>query len=242
MSDWRGALALSTGVALAVVGCKATTSRPSFVPFPQSAHGELGFGNPDPVYTITRVTRTVADALAADSIPVARVSERDGYIESLWFDAATLAPTDARPVGPDVVRVRAWVGPAKPGFSEVEVETVFRPVADPSRPERDLETHVGISHPVGQRVSRLLRKLIELYGEPDTTAVKPTEAPPPVDPSAVPVPTDTTARPRVDTTARPPADTTARPPVDTTAKPPVDTTAGLPADTTRARWLRRRAF
>jgi len=217
MSNGRGALALATGVTLALVGCKATTSRPSFVPFPQSAHGELGFGNPDPVYTITRVTRTVAEALAADSIPIARVSERDGYIESPWFDATTLAPTEARPVGPDVVRVRAWIGPAKPGFSEVEVETVFRPLADPSRRERDLETHVEISHPVGQRVGRLVQRLIEQYGEPDTTAVKPTEAPPPVDPSALPQPTDTTARP----------------PVDTAGKPPVDTT--------RARWLPRRA-
>jgi len=193
-------------MAVAVAGCAATTSRPSFVAFPESAHGELGVGVPDRVYTIQRVTRAVAEALAADSIPVVRVSERDGYIESPWFDASTFAATKARPVGPDVVKVRAWIGPAKPGFSAVELETVYRPLADPSRPERDLELHVPVSHPVGQRGARMMDRLIQRYGEPDSAQVRRTEAPPPVDPSASPA--DTTAKPPADTTAKPPADTT----------------------------------
>lgn len=39
------------------------------------------------------------------------------------------------------------------------VETVYRPVADPSRPERDLERQVPAGHPVAARVAKILDAL-----------------------------------------------------------------------------------
>jgi hypothetical protein len=114
-----------------------------------------------------------------------------------------------------VIRVRAWVTPSKPGAGLVEVETVFRPVADPSMPDRELEAPVPGEHPVAVRVARLVEALVARYGEPTDS----TGAPRIVIPTAAlpPVPADTTATPvrpaatpvRPDTTpARP--DTTSR--------------------------------
>jgi hypothetical protein len=188
----------------ALCGCRATTPRPPFVPYPEAAHGEIGFGIPDPLITIARATRTLADALAADSMPVAAVHEQAGYLETPWFDVASLKPTGRRPLGPDVVRVRAWVNPAKPGFSAIEVEAVYRPVADPSRPERELEAPVPDGHPVGQRIARTVKRLVDAHGEP--AEVRPAASP-------APVAADTAGRaappeprpappPRPDTTAR----------------------------------------
>lgn len=197
----RGAMAVALAVAAAVAGCRATTPRPPFVPFPEAAHAEIGFGNPDPLATIVRATRTVADALRADSIPIRVVHEEAGFLESPWFDAATLAPTTRRRLGPDVVRVRAWVGPAKPGYSALEVETVFRPRADPSLPERELESPVPDDHPVGRRVAEVVKRLAAEFGDPDAAAdsaarqVRPAGPPPVAQPPGPPPP-----RPRPDTT------------------------------------------
>lgn len=183
--------------ALGLAACRATTPRPPFVPFPEAVHGEIGFGNPDAVATIVRATRAVADALRADSIPLRVVYEEAGFLESPWFEAATLQPTTRRPLGPGVVRVRGWIGPAKPGYSTVELETVFRPKADPSLPERELESPVPDDHPVGKRVASVMERLVAEFGDPADTAaagpgVRPAAGPPPV-----PV-----ARPRADTTRR----------------------------------------
>ena len=71
--------------------------------------------------------------------PLARVHARDGYIESRWIDSASGRATRRWPLGTSVVRVRAWADPGRPGNSVVTVETVYRPLADPSVPERELE-------------------------------------------------------------------------------------------------------
>jgi len=200
-------------VVLALVGCKATTSRPSFVPFPEAGHGEIGFGNADPVATITEATRVLADALRADSIPVDGVHFDDGYLETRWFDAKSLEPTGTRPLGPEIVKVRGWVNPAKPGFSDLEVETVYVPYADPSRPERDLELPVPADHPVAKRVAGVIKALVQKFGEPDTTTVRPA-------PGAGPPVADTGKRAAADTGRKAPAPAAAKKaPPDTSAKP-----------------------
>ena len=46
--------------------------------------------------------------MVADSIPLARVQARDGYLESRWIDSASWArATRRRPLGTSVVRC-AW--------------------------------------------------------------------------------------------------------------------------------------
>ena len=176
-------------VLLALAACQASTSRPYFNPLPEAAHAEVELLVPE-------ATRTLAEALRADSIPVVRVEQRDGFLDSRWFDAKTLQPAHGRPLGSGVVRVRAWVTPAKPGFSEYEVEAVYRPLLDPSRPDRELEEPVPMDHPIGRRIAGVVKKLVEKYGEP-------------VPPPAKAVADTGRARARPDSTARR-ADTTRR--------------------------------
>jgi hypothetical protein len=116
---------------------------------------------------VPRATGQVATGLKADSFPVTVLEPRDGFLETPWFDSATSRPTSRRPLGTDVVRVRAWVDPEKPGHSRVTVETLFRDIADPSLPERELDREVPPDHPTAVRVRAVLDSLRKRYGEPD---------------------------------------------------------------------------
>ena len=90
-----------------------------------------------------------------------------------------------------MVRVRAWVNPSKPFWSELQVEATFRAMEDPSRPERELDIPLPLDDPLQRRIAGSLRKLIETYGDaeslkalapppgpvkPDTSKVKPDSA------------------------------------------------------------------
>lgn len=104
-------------------------------------------------------TERLAKALTDAGIPVARVSPQDGYLETPWFDTATGRAAGGRPLGLDVVRVRGWVTPSAHGSSEIKVETVYRPIADPSRPARELERSVPYAHPVRVQVRSAYRAI-----------------------------------------------------------------------------------
>lgn len=147
------------GLCLAAA-CQPNSTRPPFSALPEAAGTEIRLSTRE-------ATRRLAEALRADSLPVRRVSLRDGYIETPWFNAATRRPIRGRrPIGPNVVRIRAWADPARPGSSQLTVETLYRPVADPSLPERELEREVARDHPVAVKVVATLRKLVERYGGP----------------------------------------------------------------------------
>jgi len=92
--------------AMLLSACFPTTTRPAFLPQPMAAIAEVHLGIPE-------ATRALALALHTDSIPIRRTEPKDGWLESEWFDAKTLRPTSARRLGPDVVKVRAWIGPAR---------------------------------------------------------------------------------------------------------------------------------
>ncbi|MGE0354080.1 MAG: hypothetical protein AB7I33_10345 [Gemmatimonadales bacterium] len=115
--------------------------------------------------TIAAATTTLADALKADSIPVEKVVTRDGYIETPWFDTTGYARTTARPLGQRVVRVRAWIDPAQAGHSIVTLEGVYRLLADPSLPGRELDRPLPPDHPVALKLTQILKRLGEEYGE-----------------------------------------------------------------------------
>lgn len=153
--------ALGTGYWLLVTGlqaCAATTSRPYYQPLPTAAVAEIELGIPE-------ATRALAEAMAKDSITLSIIREKDGYIDSGWLDAGTLEHTGERPMGAGVVRVRAWVNPAKQFWSELSVEAAFRPMADPSRPERELDRPLPEEHPLQKRLSGVIQKLIVKYGD-----------------------------------------------------------------------------
>jgi hypothetical protein len=154
---------------MVVAACYPATTRPSFLPEPTASINELQLAVP-------QATRAVALALDGDSIPVRRTEPRDGWLETAWFDANTLKPTARRPLGPDVVRLRAFVDPSRPNYSNVTVEVVYRPFADPSLSDRELEREVPATHPVAIRVVKIVGGLVRVYGgaaAPDSVASRP---------------------------------------------------------------------
>lgn len=143
-----------------VAACQPNTARPPFTPLPEAAVTEVRL-------SVRDATRRLAEALRADSLPVRKVALRDGYIETPWFNATTRRPARGRrPLGPNVVRIRAWADPARPGSSHLTVETLYRPLTDPSLPERELEREVARNHPVAMRVEAALRQLVQRFGGP----------------------------------------------------------------------------
>jgi hypothetical protein len=132
--------------------CYPATTRPDVTPMPDAARVEVELFVP-------QATRALALALDADSIPVRRTEPDDGWLESEWMDAVSLQPVTGRPLGIGTVKVRAFVEPGQPNHSVIIVETVYRPVVDPSRPERDLERQVPAGHPVAARVAKILDAL-----------------------------------------------------------------------------------
>lgn len=148
----------STVLTLSLLSCRATTSRPAFVPLPVAMTAQVELGIPE-------ATRVLSEALARDSIALRTIREEDGFLDSGWLDAGSLEHTRARPLGPGVVRVRAWINPDKAFWSELVVEATFRALADPSRPERELDVALPEDHPLQRRLFGVLRMLVEQYGD-----------------------------------------------------------------------------
>ena len=140
-------------------GCRATTTRPDYLPLPTASFAEIEL-------EIPAATRALAEALAKDSIALMVVREADGFIDSGWLNSRTLERTSARPLGPEVVRVRAWVNPSKQFWSELQVEATYRAMADPSRPERELDVELPAEHPLQRKVAGVVRRLVGQYGDP----------------------------------------------------------------------------
>jgi hypothetical protein len=160
--------------AVAIGACRPNTTRPPFPPQPEAAGTEVRL-------SVREATRRFAEALRADSLPVRKVELRDGYLETSWFNAGTKRPTRGRPIGSKVVRIRAWADPARPGSSQLTIETVYRPLADPSLPERELEQEVAPDHPVALKMVALLKQLVQRYGGAPAPQV---ESPTPAEESA----------------------------------------------------------
>ncbi len=139
-------------VVLALISCNPTSQRPDLVPLPQAIPIEVR-------YRRDAATERLVRMLREDSIPLTHVAYKDGYLESPWMDAATLQPTRQTPLGPDVVRLRGWVDPARIGFSFITVEVSYRAGFDPSLPERELDRMVPEDHPVRKRVDAVLEKV-----------------------------------------------------------------------------------
>lgn len=141
----------SLGLCL-LLACDPGTTRPDVVPFPESQQIEVVVDRA-PAITLLR------SALLADSFPIARFDARDAWLEGPWMDRRTLKPVSAHHLGPDVVRLRAWADPARPGDSYLTVELAWRPVADPSLPPRMLERPLPATDSLSLRVKSVLRTI-----------------------------------------------------------------------------------
>lgn len=107
----------------------------------------------------------LADAMLADSLPVLKVEARDAWLESPWFDTTSGHPVHGEPLGAGIVRLRAWADPARPEHSQLTVEAVFRPLADPSLPERSKEEPLPPGHPTAKKLAAILKSLVTEYGD-----------------------------------------------------------------------------
>jgi len=145
-------------LAAGVTACPPGTTRPPYDPMPGAVHFELYLA-PSPAI------EALANAFLADTIPVLKVEARDAWLETPWFDTATGRPHKGEPLGAGVVRIRAWADPGRLGHSEVTVEAVYRPLADPSLPERSTEKPLPPGHPTAKRLAMLLKALTTEYGD-----------------------------------------------------------------------------
>lgn len=139
-----------------LAACNPNTTRPAVTPSPGS------------LTLIVPLERGEAIALLAqrlqdDSIPVARVDTLDAWLESPWIDSLGHVTT-ARPIGPNVIRLRGWADPAKVGSSVVTVELSWRPYADPSVPQRELDRDVAATSPIAKRLGDVMAKIKKDYG------------------------------------------------------------------------------
>ena len=166
----RTLLAVLSALALGLA-CRPVTTRPPFPPVPEATSTEIRLPPAE-------AARLLGEAFRAESIPATRVELRDTWLETGWFSAATGQPVrHHRPTGSDIVRVRAWADVTHPGYCKVSVETVYRPLADPSLPERELDRQVARDHPVAIKVRATLQGLVKRYGGPPQPAQTPTAAP-----------------------------------------------------------------
>lgn len=164
---WAGAFLL--------VGCQASTRRPTFAPLPEASSVEVRLEVP-------QATRLFAEGLRGDSFPVRKVEERDGYLETEWFAFPGWQPVKGRLLGPPWDKVRAWIDPGRPQHSVITVEVAYRLFADPSRDPRELERHVGETHTVRGRAIAVMQRLVERYGGDTASAASPAKPPAPVKP------------------------------------------------------------
>ncbi|MGH7592126.1 MAG: hypothetical protein ACREL2_11885 [Gemmatimonadales bacterium] len=148
------------GVALlaaaSLVACDPNTTRPAITPSPASLTVIV---SEDPGEAIAMLAQRLKD----DSIPVARLEGQDAWLESPWIDSLG-HPTTARPIGPNVIRLRAWADPAKVGSSTLTIELSWRPTADPSIPQRELDRDVSTTLPIAKRVAAVIAGIKKDYG------------------------------------------------------------------------------
>lgn len=153
------------GLAVAVLAaCTPVTTRPDFRPDPRALVVLLD-ARPE------RVTAELATLAPAESLAVARINVRDGYLETAWYDPQARRSyhrdRDIRDLGA-TVKIRCWADPYVPGQTRLTIEPVYRPRYDPSRTERDLEVIVPKERDGYRIAERLAEKLKERFGTPKT--------------------------------------------------------------------------
>lgn len=159
-------------LATLVSACKPGTVRPSFPPV-------VGAPKVEVELKTAQATEVLGEILKGDTLPVTRVDTRDGLIETAWFHVRDKKQTHSRPVGQDIVQVRAWVDPSRTGFSYITLETVYHPLADPSLTSRQLDRQVPANHPIGRRMNQIVTELARLYNTaPPEEAPAPAQATP----------------------------------------------------------------
>jgi hypothetical protein len=136
-----------------LAACTPVTTRPQFLPSPQALVIVL---DAPPA----RVVPEAVGWLASQGLQAQWSSPQDGYVETAWFNLRTHTSVFGDGDPGDLlstVKIRCWADPYVPGKTQLTVEAVYRPLLDPSRPERDLEETV----PEGSEGHRIAQQLID---------------------------------------------------------------------------------
>ncbi len=152
-ASWRhSAFRIPHSALLFLFACSPATTRPSFLPYPQALVAVVDA----PAATIVpeAVGWLVSQGFRADWS-----SPGDGYVETAWFNVRTRQSVQGANPGDllHTIKIRCWADPNVPGKSQLTVEAIYRPILDPSRPERDLEIIV----PQGSDGFRIAQQLID---------------------------------------------------------------------------------
>jgi hypothetical protein len=143
----------SPALVVVLAACSPVTTRPAFFPYPQALSVVL---EAPPA----RVVPEAAGWLVSQGLKVQWSSPQDGYVETAWYDTRTRSSSFSDADASDLlstVKIRCWIDPNISGKSQLTVEAVYRPMLDPSRPERDLEQIA----PDGSDGYRLAQQLID---------------------------------------------------------------------------------
>ncbi len=152
MRRWLGVLLVAV-----LPACQASTTRPGFMPMPEEQSYEVRL-------TVPEATRLLAAAIA-DSFPLKRVEERDGYLETEWFSVPGFTPVKGRALNSAVDKIRGWIDPGPPFHSVITVEIVYRFADDPSRDPREFERSVHETHTARRMMLGILKGLTDRYGD-----------------------------------------------------------------------------
>lgn len=153
----------------------ARNGQPGFPPMPEARQGQIEL---DP----QEATKKLAEAMTAAGLPVDEVATREGFVSTAWYDTTTKKEVGGRALGAGDVRIRAWVMPWRYGWSEITMEAVYRPLADPSLPERELERSVRYDHPARVAIREIMQQMGVTSTVAEADAPKPEVQPPTVDP------------------------------------------------------------
>jgi hypothetical protein len=142
--------------------CTPITTRPDFRPDPRALIVTLN-ARPEPV------TFGIDSLVRAESLEVAHVNVRDGYVETAWYDTKTHRSAHHEREIHELeatVKIRFWADPWVPGQTRLTVEPVYRPRVDSSRRERDLEVILSKEHEGYKIAQELVEKLKKRFGVP----------------------------------------------------------------------------
>ena len=164
-----------TLLTMVILAACARNGQPGFPPMPEARQGQIEL---DP----QEATKKLAEAMTAAGLPVDEVATREGFVSTAWYDTTTKKEVSGRALGAGDVRIRAWVMPWRYGWSEITMEAVYRPLADPSLPERELERSVTYDHPARVAIREIMQQMGVTSTVAEADAPKAELQPPTVDP------------------------------------------------------------
>jgi len=143
---------LHSAFCVVFLACNPATTRPFFLPYPQAPYAVID-ARPE------RLVPELTGWLTGQGLRIEFASTIDGFVESQWYNPVTKQSSAGSGDPGDLsnaIKIRCWADPNVPGKSQLTIEVVYRPLLDPSRPERDLERMV----PAGSDGARLGDQLL----------------------------------------------------------------------------------